>query len=137
MTRTHVTACLTNVRAVLWAAVVAVGFPIAGLGHAGIASADPNNGGSNSGEWDIGAYDSCLQHHPPYYTDDDKLDWNIHCCYSTGGVWTSGGGCTAPPAEISGSQGPGIQRVPGSPKMSAPPPPPTSPPPNVTNLPAN
>ena len=71
------------------------------LGFAAAADAEPNTGGGTSGEWDIGVYDSCMQHHPPFYSGDDKLDWAINCCYSSGGVWGSGGSCTAPPAEAS------------------------------------
>ena len=50
------------------------------LGFAAAADAQPNTGGGGSGEWDIGVYDSCMQHHPPFYSDDDKLDWAINCC---------------------------------------------------------
>jgi len=64
------------------AGVIAIGYPA-------IAGADPNNGGgTGGGEWDIGAYDSCLRNHPPYYSDSDKLDHYIQCCASTGGVWS-------------------------------------------------
>jgi hypothetical protein len=95
------------------------------LGFAATAGAQPNTGGGTSGEWDIGVYDSCMQHHPPFHSDDDKLDWAINCCYSSGGVWGSGGKCTAPPAEASSSPlGPPAHVVP--PNMA---------PPNLSNVP--
>src|ERR1700736_5403600 len=105
------------------------------LGYTAIAGADPNNG-PGSGEWDIGVYDSCMKNHPPFYSDSDKLDWAINCCYSSGGVWSSGGRCGAPSAATATSSplGPPARVVP--PNMSAPPPPPTKPPPNISNLPA-
>ncbi|MCW2563594.1 MAG: hypothetical protein JWQ31_2154 [Mycobacterium sp.] len=116
-----------------WRQIVAATLFIsaAGLGCAAAAAAQPNNGGGTSGEWDIGVYDSCLQHHPPYHSDDDKLDWYIQCCYQSGGVWSSGGKCTAPPAEASSPTGPGPTRVSVPPNMSAP-----STPPNASTSPA-
>src|SRR5882757_3482885 len=75
----------------------------AGLAFAGTADAQPNNGGSTSDEWDIGAYDFCMKNHPPLYTTQDVLDHHRWCCESTGGVWGSGdNGCHVPPAELSG-----------------------------------
>jgi hypothetical protein len=100
------------------------------LGWPAIAGADPNNGGGpGGGEWDIGAYDSCLRNHPPYYSDSDKLDHYIQCCASTGGVWSSGGKCTAPSAQGAGQpQGPIPPLVGSRPEQQQPPPPnPTAP----------
>jgi hypothetical protein len=99
------------------------------LGFAGTANAQPNTGGGTSGEWDIGVYDSCMQHHPPFHSDDDKLDWAINCCYSSGGVWGSGGGCVAPPAETSSRPDPLAPVAHPPNKIQAPPPPvnPTTP----------
>jgi hypothetical protein len=116
-----------------WRQIVAATLFIsaAGLGCAATADAQPNNGGGPSGEWDIGVYDSCLQHHPPYHSDDDKLDWYIQCCYQSGGMWSCGGKCTAPPAEASSPTGPGPTRVSVPPNMSAP-----STPPNASSSPA-
>lgn len=102
------------------------------LGYPAIAGADPNNGG-NGGEWDIGVYDSCMKNHPPLYSADDKLDWAIHCCYTSGGVWSSGGSCVAPAAAPLGPGQPPTQVTP--PNMSAPPVT-TKAPPNISNLPA-
>lgn len=124
-------------RTALFTAAIALG--TTALGYPAIAGADPNNGGGPGGEWDIGVYDSCMTNHPPLYTDSDKLDWAINCCYSSGGVWSSGGRCVAPSAATTTSSplGPPARVVP--PNMSAPPPPPATtagPPPNVSNLPA-
>ncbi|HZQ30402.1 MAG TPA: hypothetical protein VFB19_01550 [Mycobacterium sp.] len=120
----------TRLATLVASGAIAVGYLTIGIGFPSIAAADPNNGGSNSGEWDIGAYDSCLKNHPPYSTDSDKLDWYIHCCWSTGGMWGSGGSCQAPPGEASSPIGPGQppQRV-TPPNMQAPPAPviPTAP----------
>lgn len=105
------------------------------LGHPAFAVADPNNGGGpgGSGEWDIGVYDSCMRNHPPFYSDGDKLDWAINCCYSSGGVWGSGGSCVAPAGVTTTRSplGPPARLAP--PNMSAPP---ASTPPNISNLPA-
>jgi hypothetical protein len=122
----------SRLKLLIAAGAIGFGYTAIGLGYPTIAGADPNNGnGSNSGEWDIGAYDSCLKNHPPYHSDDDKLDWYIHCCWSTGGVWGSGGSCTAPPATaatspISPGQPPSQVKPPN---VQAPPPPqnPTAP----------
>jgi hypothetical protein len=135
MTLTDPTTSSTSLRkvarAALFTAAIALGATV--LEYPAIAGAEPNNGGGTSGEWDIGAYDSCMKNHPPFYSDSDKLDWAINCCYSSGGVWGSGGSCGAPPAEASSPLGPPARVVP--PNM-APPLPPTTPPPNVSNLPA-
>ena len=137
MTLTDPTSSSTSLRKVartaLFAAAIALGSTA--LGYPAIAGADPNNGGGTggSGEWDIGVYDSCMQNHPPFYCDSDKLDWAINCCYSSGGVWSSGGRCGAPPAEASSPLGPPARVAP--PNM-APPPPTTTAPPNISNLPA-
>lgn len=98
-----------------WAARVAasvlVSFSIA-VGSAALADAQPNNGGGTSDEWDIGVYDSCMKHHPSYGDPEDQLDWAIQCCYSSGGVWGSGGHCQAPPGEASSTPvGPGPQQA--------------------------
>jgi hypothetical protein len=138
MTHTDPTTSSTSLRkvartAALFTAAIALG--ATALGYPAIAGAEPNNGGGTSGEWDIGAYDSCMKNHPPFYTDGDKLDWAINCCYSSGGVWGSGGSCVAPAAATSTSSPlrPPARVVP--PNM-APPLPPTTPPPNVSDLPA-
>lgn len=99
------------------------------LGHPAIAGADPNNGGGPGGEWDIGAYDFCVSHHPSFSTAEmlDHLRW---CCESTGGVWGWGDkGCHAPPGQTMGQpQGPVPPQVGPVPVQQPPPPPdPTSP----------
>jgi hypothetical protein len=59
------------------------------------------------GEWDIGAYDDCVQTVDRLFAEG-KLKGNqyeelmIHCCIGSGGVWQQapggGGKCVAPPA---------------------------------------
>lgn len=109
----------------LAAVAIALGFPAS-------SDAQPTTGGggSNSGEWDIGAYDSCMHHYSdPYHgSGDENYDYAAWCCYSTGGVWTSNH-CQAPPGEATSSPlGPGPQQAPPR-GVQAPPPPlnPTSP----------
>jgi hypothetical protein len=100
------------------AGAIAVGYPAIGLGYPGIAGADPNNGGNNA-EWDIGLYDFCMSHHPPFYTTEEEIDHHIWCCVSTGGVWGLQG-CQAPPGEASAPFGP--PRAPAPTNIQAPPP---------------
>ncbi len=112
----------------LFTAAIALGTTM--LGSASIAGADPNNGGgtSGSGEWDIGAYDSCMKNHPPLYTIEENLDHHRWCCESTGGVWGSHG-CQAPAGAANAPADP-FGPPPAAPtKIQAPPPPgnPTAP----------
>jgi hypothetical protein len=89
--------------------------------------ADPNNGGGTGGEWDIGAYDFCMSHHPPWYTTEDVLDGKRQCCESSGGVWGSGvNGCHAPAAATIGPGHPPQQVTPPNKAPAAPPSPPPS-----------
>jgi hypothetical protein len=123
----------TFARTALFSFTAAIALGATPLGYPAIAGADPNNGNGPGGEWDIGVYDSCMKNHPPFYSDDDKLDWAINCCYTSGGVWSSGGRCVAPSAATTTSSplGPPARVVP--PNMAPPLPPP---PPNMSNLPA-
>ena len=134
MTLTEPTASSTSLRKVARTALFTAAIALGGtaLGYPVIAGADPNNGGGTGGEWDIGAYDFCMNNHPPLYTTEEVLDHHRWCCESTGGVWGSHG-CQAPPGAASSPLGPPARVAP--PNMAPPLPPPTTPP-NISNLPA-
>ncbi len=91
----------------LIAAAAALG--TSAFGHPGVASAQPNNGGSG-GEWDIEAYDNCLQNARAGYGLDDLTqqyleDSDHYCCNHSGGVWnTAQAKCEAPAADTAGAQ---------------------------------
>jgi hypothetical protein len=92
-------------------AATLVGAAAALLITAPLASALPDNGsGPTAGEWDIGAYDSCMSKIPTIPPGPHGYDQaHFNCCKDSGGVYTwpngtqSPGTCSAPPAQNTGS----------------------------------
>jgi hypothetical protein len=90
--------------AVLLAATATIG---------GSAIGEPATARAVPGEWDIGAYDECMQTADQLFAEG-KLKGNqyeelmIHCCIGSGGVWQAapggGGKCVAPPANPANAQ---------------------------------
>jgi hypothetical protein len=68
MTLTDPTTSSTSLRKVARTALftAAIALSATALGYPAIAGAEPNNGGGTSGEWDIGAYDSCMKTTLPF-----------------------------------------------------------------------
>jgi len=73
-------------------------FAAAGIALAlpAVASALPDT----PGEWDIGAFDRCVNSGENQLPDKPNAqeDHIRYCCENSGGIW-SGGKCVAPPAE--------------------------------------
>jgi hypothetical protein len=109
MTTTTVPAM--SIRRILPAALIAAtaAFGLNALADPASASALPDT----PGEWDIGAYDQCVNAGENQLPDKPNAqeDHLQYCCINSGGVWNASlKKCQAPPAEP--AQGPAT-RVPG------------------------
>lgn len=93
---------LTNSSApVRWRRLMPVAFIVAAGALGGSALAEPAHACAAPREWDIGAYDQCLNDGlGKGYNEEEQLNHQALCCWATGGDWNAAQGtCQAPPAE--------------------------------------
>jgi hypothetical protein len=93
---------LTNSSApVRWRRLMPVAFIVAAGALGGSALAEPAHACAAPREWDIGAYDQCLNDGlGKGYNEEEQLNHQALCCWATGGDWNAAlGKCQAPPAE--------------------------------------
>jgi hypothetical protein len=93
---------LTNSTAPLrWRRLLPIAFIVAAGALGGSALAEPAHACAAPREWDIGAYDQCINDGLGQgYNEEEKLNHDALCCWATGGDWNAAQGkCQAPPAE--------------------------------------
>jgi hypothetical protein len=78
-----------------------VAFIVAAGALGGSALAEPAHACAAPREWDIGAYDQCLNDGlGKGYNEEEQLNHLALCCWASGGDWNAAlGKCQAPPAE--------------------------------------
>jgi hypothetical protein len=98
---------------VRWRRLLPVAFIAAAGALGGSALAEPAHACAAPREWDIGAYDQCLNDGlGKGYNEEEWLNHQALCCWATGGDWNAAQGkCQAPPAEP--AQRPGMAPRPG------------------------
>ena len=93
---------ITNSSApVRWRRLMPVAFIVAAGALGGSALAEPAHACAAPREWDIGAYDQCLNDGlGKGYNEEEQLNHQALCCWATGGDWNAAlGKCQGPPAE--------------------------------------
>jgi hypothetical protein len=106
-------ALINSTAPVRWRRLLPVAFIAAAGALGGSALADPAHACAAPREWDIGAYDQCLNDGlGKGYNEEEWLNHQALCCWATGGDWNAAQGkCQAPPAEP--AQRPGMAPRPG------------------------
>lgn len=117
----------THLRVIAPAALLAAAATLGGsaVGDPAIACAEPR-------EWDIGAFDQCIEAADDAWANDPTINHDelaYHCCKSTGGDWDEARkSCVAPPADAEAQPTqPGVAPRPGVAEQPAEPAPPPFP----------
>jgi hypothetical protein len=96
-----------------WRRLIPVAFIVAAGTLGGSAVAEPAHACAAPREWDIGAFDQCVNDGlGKGYNDEERQNHMALCCWATGGDWNAAEGkCQAPPPEP--APRPGIAPKPG------------------------